>query len=211
MPNWTSNTLITDNPRLAAIIRDAFNTGRGLHGSTIPMPPPLAEMSQGYYTIDGVPAHVWRHGADGRPHLIPADELRSIQAEYGTVRPLDWAVDHWGTKSDPQVRRMYERDDGTVQVWFDTAWSPPKKWLAATVAMHPEGRTELAYAEGGMGFWGRIAYRDGQVEADQREIVFWREDWDWDEDYDPEDPDPLAGVEASCREHLTRYGLHTGG
>jgi hypothetical protein len=205
MPNWTSNTLITDNPRLAAIIRDVFTTGRGLHGSTIPMPPPLADMSEGYCIIDGVPARVWRTSADGRPHLIPADELRSIQSDHGTVSPIDWAWDHWGTKSDPQVSRMYERD-GTVQVWFDTAWSPPKKWFAATVAMFPQGRTELAYAEGGQGLWGRIVYQDGQVEADDVEIVFWDLDG-----WDPADPDPQAGVEAHCRDHLVRYCLHTGG
>jgi hypothetical protein len=169
------------------------------------MPTEIGSLVVGFTRIDGEPVEVWREDRDGKPVALSVGELASLEATHGTASWLDWARTNWGTKWDVRVQRI-EDDGERVQVWFDTAWEPPDKWLADTVAMYPEGRTELAYAEGGSEYWGRIAYQDGEIEVDESWDTFWDS-----EDVDPDDPDPLAGVEAHCREHLTRYGLHTGG
>ena len=49
------------------------------------------------------------------------------QKEYGTASWYDWNCNHWGTKWNVRIDEVeFDRvDANTLQVKFDTAWSPP--------------------------------------------------------------------------------------
>jgi hypothetical protein len=73
--------------------------------------------------------------------------------EDGTNRWYDWRCANWGTKWNPTVDSILQLDDCTVQVAFDTAWSPPLEWLDTCGKKH-KWNWELIYIESGMGFAG---------------------------------------------------------
>jgi hypothetical protein len=199
VPNWTSNTIITDNPALAGLLKDVWTTpGRRLLGRTVPMPRALELITVGSRMIEGRVVHQW-YALDGgtRAEALSPQEEEMLADFYGTASWLDWARTNWGTKWDVTLGRIEDDlPDGTVQVWFDSAWSPPEPWLAKTVAIFPEGRTVLAYAEGGSGFWGLVAYQDGELVEQFTFETFWA---------------GPAEVDEECRAHLDKYGLHEGG
>jgi hypothetical protein len=69
----------------------------------------------------------------------------------------EWSVNNWGTKWDVTPHDWERVDDNTIQMNFDSAWSPP---LALYEFLEGEGWTVSAmYHEPGMGFVG--AWQDG--------------------------------------------------
>lgn len=97
-------------------------------------------------TIDGIEKVVVEDGENKLlQHLAPIGEW-----DY------DKAVSQWGTKWDVSVMTHERVDDQTIEMCFDSAWSPPLKayetWLdtqtddAASITAH--------YFEPGMGFAG---------------------------------------------------------
>jgi hypothetical protein len=207
MPNWASNTIITNNPELIEVFRRVHEDGdKGLFQATVPMPEALRGITDGWLRLpDGTFAEQWRHTPEGDVPLTKAEQ-EALMEEYGTVSWYDWAVEHWGTKWDTRIDRLDQLPDGSVQVWFDTDWGPPLAWLEKTVAMHPAGSTEIAFSEGGMGFYGRGTWVDGVLVEEDHQEDFWG---DFD-DFDDLD-DPLDGLTRECAAHLEHYGLHAGG
>lgn len=97
-------------------------------------------------TIDGIEKVVVEDGENKLlQHLAPIGEW-----DY------DKAVSQWGTKWDVSVMTHERVDDQTIEMCFDSAWSPPLKayetWLdtqtdeSASITAH--------YFEPGMGFAG---------------------------------------------------------
>tara|TARA_B100002019_G_scaffold175633_1_gene151786 strand:- start:1623 stop:2165 length:543 start_codon:yes stop_codon:yes gene_type:complete len=64
----------------------------------------------------------------------------------------DWCVTHWGTKWDIQFHDA-SLDDDTLEVSFNTAWSPPVEALQYA-AKKNKFAFSLMYYEGGMMFVG---------------------------------------------------------
>lgn len=71
----------------------------------------------------------------------------------------NWRIEHWGTKWDIEFYTMEIFNEGkTMQVTFDSAWSPP---LAAYAKLEALGfDVDAFYSETGMSFVG--LYRDGK-------------------------------------------------
>ena len=98
--------------------------------------------------------------------LLDAIEARDSQL-FNTFHPIplevdgnillnwyDWCCANWGTKWEPNIACVTLLDPCTVEICFDTAWSPPIEWFTYV------GKTygwewSLVYIECGMGFAGR--------------------------------------------------------
>lgn len=210
IPNHCSNQFTTTNPQIIAILRECeANSVEDIIDATVPMPEGLKGLTTGSGQLkDGRRVTLWREGPNHETIEVPDHERLELLANYGTDSWYDWAHDNWGTKWGAYDSR-FSITDGEATVWFDSAWAPPEPWLRTLMAKYPEGRTELAYSEGGIGFYGVTVYIDGLLIKDEcSDSDFWNEEKSWDdEDVD----DPMDMVTVSCRAHLETYGLHTGG
>ena len=71
----------------------------------------------------------------------------------------EWALENWGTKWDLAAHLIREKDNELFYE-FDSAWSPPIKWLENIGTMFPKLTFELEYREGGMCFQGFATAKD---------------------------------------------------
>jgi hypothetical protein len=198
MPNWASNTIITDNPAIGAVLRKAHEEESGLFASTLPVPEELVGTEQLFLPTGRVSARM----VDGEYQRITGKEAHDLRAAYGSTDQLAWQIEHWGTKWEVEDFEFEEGPDGTFTVRFLSAWTPPVAFVAKLASMYPQGRLEIAYAEGGMAYFGAIRYVDGEVVDSWESNEFWGEP-----ESDDEEPDPTP----RCAEHLAAYGLETGG
>lgn len=83
----------------------------------------------------------------------------------GTDKWWDWRIQHWGTKWDVESE-VVDEWDGYIMYRFDTAWSPPVKWLEKVAKDYPELTFRLKYEEEGVGFLG-VAKATAGVTTDQ--------------------------------------------
>lgn len=71
----------------------------------------------------------------------------------------DWSIANWGTKWDASIIDYERRDDNTVWVSFESAWSPP---TTAYDTLVEEGwEVEAVYYEPGMGYGGVYNSNEG--------------------------------------------------
>lgn len=101
------------------------------------------------------------------PELIPCENNSELKrmllfAEFGADNWYDWCVNNWGTKWDATCDNLDDvnPDEGYICINFDTAWSPPLKWLHNLIKLFPELNFKLIYMELGMNFAG-IAFNMG--------------------------------------------------
>lgn len=74
----------------------------------------------------------------------------------------DWCLEHWGTKWSPyRISRLASEGGAHVVYLFQTAWSPPIRWLQQVAAAWANLRFELRYVEEGSGIQGTIRYQYG--------------------------------------------------
>ena len=145
MPNWCNNSITLRHKDSAMVQRaqEALAAGRLLQ-EFIPCPQDLIDTVSGFMGEDKRAAH-------------EAQMARNIEL-YGYKDWYDWNVANWGTKWDVGGDDSYcERDGNTLQLGFDSAWSPP---TAAYNVLEELGFTVKAtYWEPGMAFCG--IYEDG--------------------------------------------------
>ena len=79
----------------------------------------------------------------------------------------NWNINNWGTKWEPyEVYSDYVcsyREATTLDINFDTAWSPPQSWLITVATLYPALHFELRYADDGLGFSGVLECQEGEV------------------------------------------------
>ena len=85
----------------------------------------------------------------------------------------DWEINNWGTKWGNCEIFSFEEDC----VKFDSAWSPPIKWIENISNQYPELDFRLSYIEPGMCFCGVFEgnFKDGFYDV-EGEIVYTDED-----------------------------------
>ena len=124
-----------------------------------------------------------------------------------------WNINNWGTKWEPyEVFDDYVCSDiTTLNIGFETAWSPPESWLKTVATLYPALHFELRYAEGGNGFSGVLECQWGEVVNDSvgENGDFYGEKycnncevyifWDDMEEYDKE-----LGVCVCCRDERSK-------
>lgn len=139
MPNWCSNnaTLRHKDPAMIARAVKAYQEGR-LLSEFFPCPPELHEYNA--------------------PNLDDARAARFLE-QYGATDWYNWQVKNWGTKWDIGGNGEFieQPDANTIELRFDSAWSPPIEAYGRFVELGFE--IEAHYYEPGIGFFG--SYIDG--------------------------------------------------
>jgi hypothetical protein len=144
MPNWCNNNLYIshDDPKMMEKAVEAWNSGKFL-GTLVPEPD---------YT-----------------KVVVKPTFPQIRGNEEPVDPdqawWDWRVQNWGTKWDIGLTSDYGQPaqlgkDGSMFVYFDSAWSPPCDAYAKLVEMGYS--IKAYYYEGGCAFCGK--WEDGDDE-----------------------------------------------
>lgn len=136
MPNWCFNKVTFTHSDASQLIRavDAFNRSE-LFAEFHPCPQDLIDTE-----------------ADEQQTTTNIDK-------HGHANWYDWCLSNWGTKWDVDTHGdTVDKPDGdSVELWFDTAWSPPIQFYEQ---MEKLGfNVDAYYYEPGMGVCGR--YTDG--------------------------------------------------
>ena len=95
-------------------------------------------------------------------------DLHTGSVEVSEERPwfnwYAWRCSKWGTKwnaHDTQV--CGEPEDGEIEIWFETAWSPTVAIYERFALMHPDVEIEAAYVEEqGPYYTGVFGFRNGE-------------------------------------------------
>ncbi len=171
MPNWCENILTVEGGEkdvqrfkgLAKPKEGMTDTDLSLD-SLYPAPDEIKNTVSGGNVIDGVYVKVWRE-VNGKPVAIPKNELNAMQKKYGATNWYTWCTEHWGTKWDVQAELLNAPDFLVYR--FETAWSPPVKWLEKVAQDFPALRFVLQYDEPMMGFTGTAIYEQGKLIVDR--------------------------------------------
>jgi hypothetical protein len=200
MPNWNQNsaTFRHEDPAQIDRIVDGYNNSR-LFGEFIPCPPELLESVE--------------IGENYNERVAAKNAENMAKHRYSDW--YDWSITHWGTKWDvgEEADMLDRRDPNTVQISFDTAWSPPVAFYKALTGMGFD--MTAYYLEEGMGFVGKYTSEEGDEyfnfdgSEDLEDIPddirqFWDLDticeWRDDEDDDDNDEDDNDGDDAGADE-----------
>jgi len=192
MPNWCANSLKI-KPKttrakyaLERHIMPELKKGQEcrLFNAIIPMPQELIDTVCGSVEESKRAAH--------------AAQMQANIEKHGYPTWYEFANAKWGTKWDACEPTHQVNEDGSVTIWFDTAWSPPMPIYEKLEEMGFE--VEATYCECGIGFVGW--YADG--EDNEYEINFFSDDGD--------DDSSNERMEAFFRaEGLTHSPAHIGG
>jgi hypothetical protein len=174
MPNWAYNRLKLSHPDRTMIERavTAFDAEHFLQ-EFIPCPQPLLE------TVSG-----WSNDPEKQAKMEKQQQANI--AQFGHKDWYDWCIDNWGTKWDfgngcdglPEITQ--EGDLYTVNLSFDTAWSPP---LRAYRKLEEQGFVIHAlYDEESTTFCGVTAFC-GEYITGTGEKITWRRDWYADDQF----------------------------
>ena len=152
MPNWCANSLKikpkTARAKYAMEKRIMPELEKGqecrLFNAIIPMPQELMDTVSGFVEEAKKAAH-------------EAQKQANIE-KYGYPTWYEFANDKWGTKWDAYQIGYEAEKDGSMTIWFDTAWAPPMPIYEKLEAMGFE--VEATYCEQGMGYAGY--YKDGE-------------------------------------------------
>jgi hypothetical protein len=137
MPNWCSNkvTFTHNDPAKIQRAADAYNRGE-LFKEFAPCPQELIDTP----AMSGV----------------ETAQTDSNLEKHGRPDWYSWCLANWGTKWDINTNGdTAEVEDGqlVVELWFDTAWSPPIGFYNKMEALG--FKVDAFYYEPGMGFCGR--------------------------------------------------------
>lgn len=142
MPNWCNNfaRVSHEDPAQIDKIMATEGTDTGILQTFLPCPKELTDTVSGWL-------------GDGYAQELNEFKQKLNLKHFGAKDWYDWQVANWGTKwdiSDPMLTRV---DENTVEISFDTAWSPPTN---AYYALQQMGFNITAYYyEPGMCFAGR--------------------------------------------------------
>lgn len=165
----------------------------------------------------------------GKPSGSP-EELEGLQAKFGATDWYQWQMAHWESKWDvKEAVSQSEIAAGEIVLRFDTPWRPPITFCKKLSERYPELEVTIAYAEGGMAFYGVGTFCGGKADSPLQMCMvgtelgadaallpgikknFWAEkpeDVDEDDWFDLEEEERLT---PACSAHLDAYCLGTGG
>ena len=145
MPNWCANSLkikplsIEAEAMMHNIMTELKKSKDcPLFNIIKPMPPELLETVKGSVAEDEKAAH--------------EAQMQSNMEKYGYPTWYEFANEEWGTKWEVCELEHQVNNDGSVTIWFDTAWSPP---IAIYEKLFKMGfDVEATYCECGVGYAG---------------------------------------------------------
>ena len=93
-----------------------------------------------------------KYGNDGELPQYVEDPWRRLvfkSTDKSDDRWYDWRVNHWGTKWDAYDVVVTDDDPESVEIEFNTAWSPPEPICAAIRDEYPDVSVSWFYDEPG--------------------------------------------------------------
>lgn len=148
MPNWCSNVVTFSHPepkQIARLVKTAESDDVSVLQEFVPCPKELLndELTTSY-------------ADEEKQRQVDALKQQMLD-KYGCSSWYDWCIANWGTKWDICDVSVDQTAEDTVQLTFNTAWSPP---LEAFGAMEEQGWNIYAmYYEPGCVYAG--IYADG--------------------------------------------------
>jgi hypothetical protein len=150
MPNWVdvAVTIVGDKEKREKLIEKSSNL------------PPIIWSDD----PEGVQYEEDTFGFQG---LVPVpDEI----TEKGFNRTgYDWCLDNWGTKWNPKIIKLEEKDNNTVIVMY-AAGEPPLEWFDKVSKKYPSLDFRLEYYGSGNQYAGRVLYKGGKRIEDLFEL-----------------------------------------
>ena len=161
MPNWNENelTITGDREQLQNFIKKAKGVNHEgkdtnlLLNNFVPLPEELKNT----------------RSPSRNPKSARSQRLIKI---YGCDNWWDWNIKNWGTKWDIDPDGlMFSLLKKKAIYDFDTAWSPPVKWLKKVSILFPKLTFKLKYEEPGIGFAGIATAKNGKFTDDCRNTL----------------------------------------
>ena len=141
MPNWCNNklTIIGDKNELKQVQSLLFTEDEAFSFECA-VPPP---------------SNLYRENI--------GSEKREELNKLGIPNWYDWNCSNWGTKWDACNVYHMEITDTQIEVFFDTAWSPPEQWFygLCNKIESKDIHIEMLYEEWGMWFAGSYVREKG--------------------------------------------------
>ena len=145
------------------------------------------------------------------------DRIQETKTFLEVICPLgewdyDKALDTWGTKWDIEIDNLSFEEDkeegrGSINGFFDSAWSPPVEALESFCNRNEGFLADLDYFEPGAGFVGRWDSETGdeqyEIDPDNLEDIpqEMREDWGIDEWYNEDEDEEEDNDEEETQHH----------
>jgi Ferredoxin-like domain in Api92-like protein len=161
MPNWCMNALKVevneDSREFFDILRSGKEGEPPFFGLFFPMPEEVRGVDQ-----------QWRAASSGEEAFtalfrggerLSDEEVARLAEEHGQPDWHTWATENWGTKWD--MGCVQNVRDGDVVLYFDTAWEPPREFVARLSRRWPSVAFTLAWAEPGMDACGEEVWLAG--------------------------------------------------
>jgi hypothetical protein len=132
--------------------------------------------------------------------------MRALHPIPDDVDWYSWCIENWGTKWDianPYVGVTQDKDTATINLSYDTAWSPPIEFFQYLSRKFPDITISTKYYEPGMEFIGERTFSNGKSKGTHKNMnkTMWKKlgfkvvegqvDWDSKEDYSIWDLFPL--------------------
>lgn len=137
MPNTTLNTCKIMGPKehIAMLLEDMTNDEDDIRLSyAYPQPKIFMGIHTGDIRINNEDHKVWRYDTrvssiEDIKHATPVamsdGEIQTIIDKYGTVDPIEWQYQNWGTKWGDYNTIVEKVDDEQINIAFTSAWKEP--------------------------------------------------------------------------------------
>jgi hypothetical protein len=195
MPNWSFNTLTVicnDTKKLKEFKKKAYlkEGDRENHFSMnnlYPMPKELEETISGsnaivpddeyekYYNkqlAQKAKNPTWFSGFS-----ISESMANEFREKYGATNWYDWKVGHWETKWDTADSTIESETNNTIVYYFETAWSPPMRFLQKISRDYPDFTFSIHYNIEGNNIMATVDYHNGIIvreeEASELECMIY--------------------------------------
>lgn len=172
MPNWCHNVVRVSGPR-QEIIRfmkkgkiekdSSVLWENNKHGRLLSkfVRQPKSEMEKARQVV------VFHHKPEWS---VMAESIKQTYklswGQYNNVGSA-WAYSFWGTKWDVDDYRITTRNQYSVELDFDTAWSPPNQWLKTVAGQFTALSFSVGFIEAGCNFIGETLYTNGKEVSDK--------------------------------------------
>jgi hypothetical protein len=85
----------------------------------------------------------------------PKFDNKEDEEKYKKAGWYEWRIENWGTKWDAITDYVdYKPENSELNISFETAWTPPIKWLEKAQIRYPKLKFYLSYYEDGLMFKG---------------------------------------------------------
>lgn len=149
MPNYCSNAIIVTGEEdiVSLFKKNVFTEGEDANAfdfsKVIPMPESLKKTQS--------------------PNKNKEQANRMIE-HYGVSNWYEWANINWGTKWGTFDSRLIYEEPTTLQYEYTTAWTPLSEDAVVKMSKeYPALEFEIKYAESGIGYWGILTVKDGEI------------------------------------------------